>query len=316
MWETISAGKTWHGVFQNKRKDGAVYAEKASIAPVLDEKNAIVNYVKVAEDISRELAMEQELRGERDLLKAIADASPVAIIMVDAAGHIVFADKQAEELFGLDREEIVSRTYNAASWRISDPNGEPMSEEELPVSRVLRSGKSVFDVRLAIERPDGERIYLSVNSCPMLNEQGEVTGVVSAAQDITRRLDDELRLRFLSSIVESAEEGIIGKDLTGVVKSWNAGAERIYGYTAEEARGRNIAMLVPEDRRDEFADYMARVKAGEAVEHLETERLTKSRERIRVALSLSPIRDGQDRIIGVSTFVRTIEPHRTGPNPS
>src|SRR6185295_6442847 len=94
---------------------------------------------------------------------------------------------------------------------------------------------------------------------------------------------------FLAAIVESSDDAIIGKDLDGVILTWNRGAERLYGYTAQEIIGRSISILIPEDQLDELATVLGRVRAGQRVEHYETVRRTKSGELVDVSLTVSPI---------------------------
>lgn len=111
---------------------------------------------------------------------------------------------------------------------------------------------------------------------------------------------------FLASIIDSSDDAIIGKDLDGVILSWNAGAERIYGYTADEAVGRRIDMLIPPDRPDELPGVMERLRRGERIEHYETVRVTKEGRHIDVSLTISPIRDAEGTIIGASAIARDI----------
>src|SRR3954471_6533343 len=109
--------------------------------------------------------------------------------------------------------------------------------------------------------------------------------------------DTEARL---AAIVSSSDDAIIGKDLNGVIQSWNRGAEKVFGYTADEAVGKNITMLIPEDRLDEETEVLRRIRAALPVEHFETIRRRKDGELINISLTVSPIRDGAGRIIGAS----------------
>ena len=119
--------------------------------------------------------------------------------------------------------------------------------------------------------------------------------------------DTEARL---AAIVSSSDDAIIGKDLNGVIQSWNRGAEKIFGYTAEEAVGRNITMIIPEDRLGEETDVLTRIRAGLPVDHFETIRRRKNGELINISLSVSPIRDGNGRVIGASKIARDVTAQR------
>jgi PAS domain S-box-containing protein len=113
------------------------------------------------------------------------------------------------------------------------------------------------------------------------------------------------RLR-LAAIVESSSDAIIGKDLDGIITDWNKGAERIYGYTAEEMIGKSVSILTPPERPDEISQIMERIRRGEQVEHYETVRVTKTGKPIQVSLTVSPIRDEFGNTIGASTAARDI----------
>src|SRR6188474_1979268 len=110
------------------------------------------------------------------------------------------------------------------------------------------------------------------------------------------RLEEEAS-GFLAAIVESSDDAIIGKDLNGIILSWNKGAERLYGYTASEVIGRSISMLVPSEKTDELVMILERVRKGERVQHYETLRLSKDGKQFDVSLTVSPIKDARGEII-------------------
>jgi len=114
----------------------------------------------------------------------------------------------------------------------------------------------------------------------------------------------------LAAIVESAEDAIVSKDLDGIIQSWNHGAERIFGYTAEEAIGRSITIVIPDDRLDEEAEVLRRIRAGLAVEHFETVRRRKDGSPIDISLTVSPIRTSTGEVIGASKIARDITEQR------
>src|SRR6478672_9526189 len=113
-------------------------------------------------------------------------------------------------------------------------------------------------------------------------------------------------IAHLAAIVESSEDAVISKTLDGIILTWNAGAEHVYGYPAIEAIGRPVTFLLPEDRPDEETLILDRIGRGERVEHFETVRRRKSGERIDVSLTISPVRDNNGRIIAVSHIARNI----------
>ena len=137
----------------------------------------------------------EALRRERDLIARIAQTSPAGIVVVDRDGQITFANAQAERVLGLHRSEITGLTYNAPEWRITDYDGNPFPEEQLPFSRVMDTQQPVFDVQHTIEWPDGRRVLLSINAAPILNDKGQVDGMVSTVEDNTDRVRTEMLLR-------------------------------------------------------------------------------------------------------------------------
>jgi PAS domain S-box-containing protein len=110
----------------------------------------------------------------------------------------------------------------------------------------------------------------------------------------------------LSAIVQSSEDAIISKSLDGTINSWNPAAEKIFGYTAEEAIGKNITIIVPDDLREEEAGIIAKVKSGERIDHYQTTRRKKGGERITIAISVSPIKDKDGKVVGISKIARDI----------
>lgn len=133
-------------------------------------------------------------------------------------------------------------------------------------------------------------------------DMSEPRSLLSSAEDVQAHL---------AAIVEWSDDAILTKDLSGIIKSWNRGAQRIFGYTADEIVGRSVTMLIPEDRHDEEPEILAQIRRGEPVSHYETIRRRKDGELIHISLTVSPMRDEQGRIIGASKIARDItERHR------
>jgi PAS domain S-box-containing protein len=159
--------------------------------PVFDETGNISQMIEYTLDITERKHAERALRRERDLVARLMDTSPVSITMVNREGEITFANARAEEILGLSKKELMGRTYHAPEWHITDFDGEPFAEEDLPFRQVLRTGEPVYDVRHAIEWPNGRRVLLSVNGAPLLDEEGRVERVVFAIEDVTKQVQAE-----------------------------------------------------------------------------------------------------------------------------
>ena len=142
---------------------------------------------------------------------------------------------------------------------------------------------------------------------PYRTLDNRIDGVVITFVDITERKQAaDAVVRRLAAVVESSADAIFSKDLDGTIRTWNRGAERLYGYSRDEAVGRSVKMLVPEDRADEWTKVMATLARGEHVEQLETERVRKDGQRVAVALTVSPIRDSDGKVVSASVTGRDI----------
>ena len=145
-----------------------------------------------------------------------------------------------------------------------------------------------------------------VNAGPVFDQEGRIRLAINIFGDITdRRRAEEVRAR-LAAIVESSEDAIIGKTLEGIITNWNRGAQKLYGYFAEEAVGQPISMLAPPERKDEIPEILSKIEQGEAIEHYETVRVSKEGKRLDISLTVSPIRDSSGRLTGASTIARDI----------
>jgi len=184
----------------------------------------------------------------------VFEYGPVSIAVVDREGHIVRANREAERTLGLTRAELTGRTYNDPDWHITDYEGNPFLDEHLPVRQVLDSGRPVYGVRHAIEKPSGERTYLSVNAAPVEAGDGEITHVVCMVLDVTPQIlvEEELRGREAKfrALFEQSLDAIWVTDYDGTVREVNDAWLEMFGYEREEAVGMNaiVAYADPADR--------------------------------------------------------------------
>jgi len=163
--------------------------------------------------------IEEDLRRERDLLDRMMETSPVGITLVNREGQLTFANARAEEILGLSRDALTQRTYNAPEWRITDYEGGPFPQEELPFHQVMAQGESVYDVRHAIEHSDGHRSLLSINSAPLCDASGQITGMVSTIEDVTERVQEERRRHERLKEELRALAGLASSDQTVITAS-------------------------------------------------------------------------------------------------
>jgi len=233
--------------------------------------------------------------------RALLEAAPDAIVVVNQSGKIVLVNAQAERLFGYGRNELIGRP---ADILVSEHSRRQYRDRHVPFQAAVQEKPVVTGLELFGLRKDGSEFPAEIRLSPLNTEQGIL--VSSAIRDISDRRRTEEDLRRLASIVECSDDAIIGKTLEGIITSWNAGAERMYGYLAKEAIGKSVSMLVPTKHPDEIPGVLERLKRGEVVDHFETLRVRKDGEEFPIEITVSPIRDAVERIVGASTIGRDI----------
>jgi PAS domain S-box-containing protein len=258
----------------------------------------------------------QARAGERgELLRVTLGSIGDAVITTDVEGRVTYLNAVAESLTGWTQAAARGLPLDAVFEIVNEQTRHPV---ENPATRVLREGVVVglANHTLLIQRDGGER-PIDDSAAPILDERGQVCGCVLIFRDVTgqRRLEREkaaqlMTARLLASIVESSDDAIISKSLDGVIQSWNAGAERLFGHTAEQAVGRHISLVIPPDRLAEEDRIIASLKAGERIDHYETERLRSDGQRIPVSLTISPIRDAAGVVVGASKIARDVTERR------
>jgi two-component system, cell cycle sensor histidine kinase and response regulator CckA len=233
--------------------------------------------------------------------RALLDAAPDAIVVVNQSGVIVLVNAQAERLFGYRRDEMIGQ---AADILVSEHSRDQHSEHHSRFLAAAPERPTVVGLELFGLRKDGTEFPAEIRLSPLDTKGGVL--VSSAIRDISDRRRTEEDLRRLAAIVAFSDDAIVGKTMEGIITSWNAGAERIFGYSPKEAIGQPVTMLVPADRPDEVPRMLECLKRGETVEHFETVRVRKGGTAVQIEVTVSPIRDALERIIGASTIGRDI----------
>jgi PAS domain S-box-containing protein len=236
------------------------------------------------------------LLGRNDMLLAAIKCSEDAVVVKDMAGTIRTWNPGAERLYGYREEEVVGRS--AILFLPADRTG-----EEAEILCRIREGERVHRFSTTRLHKDGTCISVSLTVFPV-RSAGRIIGAAHIARKITDQALMEAATAQLAAIVDFSEDAIVSKNLDGIVLTWNAGAERIYGYSAAEIMGRAINLLLPADRPNEEAEILARLKRGERVEHFETVRIRKDGKSIDVSLAISPIKDVDGRVRGASHIAR------------
>jgi PAS domain S-box-containing protein len=243
----------------------------------------------------------------RVTLRSIGDA----VLTTDTEGRITYINQVAQSLTGWSHTEALGQPLERVFQIINEVTRKPV---ENPATRALREGIVVgLANHTVLIKKDGSECPIDDSAAPIRNEQGNVSGCVLIFRDVSaQRLIERdkanqlLTARLLASIVETSNDAIISKSLDGIIQSWNAAAERVFGFTTEEAVGRNISLVIPPDRLADEDQIIAKLRAGQRIEHFETERVRNDGQRIIVSLTISPIKDAAGNVTGASKIVRDV----------
>jgi PAS domain S-box-containing protein len=241
-------------------------------------------------------------KGKR--LASLIQALPAAIYTTDALGRITFFNEAAAELWGCRPE--IGKSEFCGSWKLYWPDGRPLVHGECPMAVALKEGRAVRGMEAVAERPDGTFVHFVPYPTPLYDESGVCIGAVNMLIDVSDRKRADADAQRLISIIESSDDAIVSKDLDGVITSWNRGAERVFGYTAEEVIGKPVTILIPLEQMDEEPEILGRIRRGERVDHYETVRRRKDGSLIDISLTVSPLKDANGKVIGASKIARDI----------
>ncbi|MFA5267905.1 MAG: PAS domain S-box protein [Methanoregula sp.] len=242
----------------------------------------------------------QKIPGTEDRFRMITELSPFPISIIDSSGNHQYVNKKFEHLFGYTLDDISTgkdwfqkvfpdfneRTKAINTWKQGHVQ-DAWNEGKSPIFPVTCKDGTVRHIRY----------------CPVTLSGGEQCVVY---EDLTDKTESERLRSVLVSIVNSSNDAIIGKTIDGTILSWNKAAERYYGYLAEEVIGKSIEIIMPPETRVHLPVFLRRAGSGETIEHFDTVRLRKDGSRIAVSVTISPIRNEEGRIVGISTIAQNI----------
>jgi len=304
--ERIRAGESIdHYQTVRKTKDGKLLDVSLMVSPIRDSEGNIVGASKIARDITAQNRFQNQLRESEERYRVTLGSIGDAVIATDEQGRVSFMNPVAETLTGWSREEAEGKPLETVFRIVNEFTRAPV---ENPVNKVLRLGTIVglANHTLLISRDGIERPIEDSGAPIRQSAEGTLKGVVLVFRDVTEKRTSELAALRLAAIVENSEDAIISKNLDGIITSWNNAAARILGYSASEAIGKPITLLIPLERHDEERKIISQLKAGERIRHFETIRVTKDGREIDVSLSISPIKDPSGRVVGASKILRDI----------
>ena len=251
-------------------------------------------------------AAEREMTSADTQLHHLLDALPVAAYTCDQEGLITYFNRSAEQIWGRRPKLNDPIDRFCGSFKLFAPDGSPIRHDECWMAKALMSAKSYNREQIVIRRPDGSQVTALAHANPLHDDAGRLVGAVNILVDVSDEKDAENAQAFLGAIVESSEDAIVSKTLQGKILTWNTGAQRLFEYTAEEAIGQPITLIIPTERHAEEETILRRLRGGERIEHFETVRVAKSGREIDISLSVSPVRDRTGKVIAAAKVARDI----------
>jgi two-component system cell cycle sensor histidine kinase/response regulator CckA len=289
-------GQPFEMELRYRRFDGAYRWMLARVVPLRGSTGQVQGWVGTSVDIDDLKQVEATLRRREQELNDFFENAAVAMHWVGPDGTILRVNQAELDLLGYQRDEYWNR--NIADFH----------EEKAAIENILHrltAGEVLHDYPARVRCKDGTVKEVLIDSSVYF-EDGRFSYARCFTRDITAQRAAEEATARLAAIVASSDDGIVGKTLDGVVTSWNAGAERIFGYTADEMVGGSIFRLIPQELHDFERSLLEQIRQGERVEFSETERIRKDGKHIYIALSVSPIRDGRGQVVGASSIKRDV----------
>jgi len=254
-----------------------------------------------------------KLHGELDAttakFEALFNQSGIFAGIMDPQGYLQDVNKLALEACGYTREQVLNRPFWSTPWW----RGSEEMQARIRFATDQAASGSIFREELRYWVADGSERAVDFAMHPIRHQSGVVMCLYPTGIDITERKqaesalhESEQQARWMASIVESSDDAIVSKSLDGIITSWNRGAERTFGYSAEEVIGQPITIIIPQDRRDEERTILTRIRRGERIDHFETIRQRKHGSLIVVSLTVSPVKNAEGKIVGASKISRDI----------
>ncbi len=243
---------------------------------------------------------EKWLRESESRFRAVFEGAGTGIALEDLQGKIIETNRALQQMLGYDAGEL--RQINRRDFTHSRDH----REEQEQFGRLLSGKADRYQVEKRFVRKDGRIIWGRLTVSMARDAAGQPHFALAMVEDITERQRAEEAFLQYAAIIESSHDAIISQTFDGIIFSWNPTAERVYGYTANEANGRSISIITPPEKEQESAQILERIKRGERIDNFETIRTRKDGSRIHVSVTISPIQDVSGKNIGASSISRDI----------
>ncbi len=284
---------------RGRRKDGSEFPVEISLSPL--SANGEVFVIAIVRDVSDRKEAEAELRRTKDRLEESQRLARLGSWEWDIVANKVTWSDELFRIYGLEPGEM-EPTYERFLDRIHPDDREAVDERN---HKAFADHQPFEDVKRAT-RPDGSEFLMRTQGEVIVDSEDNPIRMLGVCEDVTVEKRAEEAQAMLASVVHSSDDGIITRSSKGKVTSWNPGAEALYGFTEAEAMGQDWGLTIPDEGRAEEDERLRRAQAGERVEHYETRRVRKDGSLIDVSVTISPLRDSEGAVIGISTIARDI----------
>lgn len=297
--KATSEAECWDIEYRFRRADGTYRWHFARLAPLSITGGILKGWMGTAIDIDDRWRREAALRASEGRYRDIIETAGDIVYALSLDGTLTAVNPAIEHTLGYSPEELLGRSIEEAV----------LPHDQVAIARQAKQrqlkGEEIGAFELEVMSKSGRRVTLEINS-RLAIAYGVPVGIHGIARDVTARKQAQVGLARLAAIVEDSDDAIISRTLDGTITSWNRGAERLYGYTAEEIVGKSVTCLAPPGRPYEIDQLTRRLSLRERIPHFETVRLRKDGTLVDVSISLSPLTDGTGHLIGVSTIARDI----------
>jgi len=270
-----------------------------SYSPVADQDGIVRGVFCIVNETTERVKADAALRESEERLRAIFAQSAAGIALGDLTGKLLSVNDRFCRIVGRKRDELIGIRMRDITF------ADDLPENQRLFQHMVETGES-FEIEKRYVRGDGSLVWVSNSVSAIRDDRGNMSQAVAISVDIGERRHAQEIEKHLASMIASSNDAILGIDLDMKITSWNAAAEKLYGYSQDEVVGRSVLMLVPHDRQEEEPRILREVRAGRIVEPYETQRLRKDGRLVEVLLSVSPIREANGRVIGASKTAHDI----------
>jgi PAS domain S-box-containing protein len=303
--QAFKAGARGYVVKSSIGRDLLAALEKVSrhesfFDPAIPSLGEASSHLDAQEALQRSLALERALRESEELYRTTFQSAGVGVAHVSSDGRWMRVNQKLCDIVGYSEPELLRMAFQDITHPVDVDSSVAAIEE-------MKNGKlDKYSVEKRYVRKDASTVWVNLTVSAVRDANGALKHFISVVEDIDeRRVAEEAQGR-LAAIVQSSDDAIVSKNLNGIITSWNAAAERIFGFTRDEAVGSPVTLIIPPELQDEEKQILGRLRKGERIDHFETVRITKSGRRLNVSLTISPVRDSSGRIVGASKIARDV----------